>query len=569
MKKTLKRYWPYFKEYKLYFFIVFIGIIMVVTATAATAQIMQPLMDNMFIEKDPKMLYLIPLGLIGIYTVKSIGRYIQAVFTNYIGLNIVRRLRNELLAKMLELDMAFLQANRSGEMISRIVTDIARVQYFVSNMLPEFIRELLTVVALVVYVIYLNPLLAFYALVVLPLVIYPLMYAAKRLKRLSHRSQEKNADVVSRLTEVFNNNEVIKANATERYEVERFSQENFRFFKVTMKAVYTKEMVGPVLEIVGALGIAGVIYVGGKEVYESRMSVGEFTAFLTAVGLMFQPMRRVSSIYAKIIDAIAASERVFGVMDMQSTVTDGTQMLEQDIKKIDFRNVNLSYGDKEALKEISFSAKQGQTIALVGDSGGGKSSIINLLIRFYDPTSGVVSVNGVPLSEFTQDSLREHIAVVSQRVYIFQDSLAANVAYGHEIDEERVLEALHLADAEAFVETLDEGIHTLMEEAGSNLSGGQRQRVAIARAIYKHASLLILDEATSALDNESEKRIQAALESYAKDKITIMIAHRLSTVEHADTILLLKAGEIVARGTHSELLEASEEYRRLAGAMAE
>ncbi len=568
MKATLRRYWPYLKNYKFYYFLVFIGIILTVAATAATAHIMQPLMDKMFIERDKDMLVFIPLSLIGIYVIKSIGRYIQSVYMSYIGLHVISLLRETLLEKMLYLDMEFLYKNRSGDLISRITNDITRIQYFVSNMLPELFREALTVIALVSYIIYLNPMLAFYSLIVMPLVIYPLITIAKRLKKLSHRSQEKNADIVTRLSEVFNNSEIIKAHSTEQYELKRFSDENWRFFNINMKSVYTAELVSPMLEIIAATGLAAVIFMGGKEVYADNMSVGEFTAFLTAVGLVFQPIRRISSIYARIQDAIAASERVFSILDIDNSIVDGKKELDNAIHTIAFEDVNLHYEDSIVLKNIHVNISEGKTIALVGESGGGKSSFINLIIRFYDPESGIVTINGHDIKEYTQHSLRDKIAIVSQRVYIFQDTLAANVAYGHDIDEEKVIKALNHADASTFVSELSNGIDTQMEEFGANLSGGQRQRIAIARAIYKNASVLILDEATSALDNESEKRIQRALDAYTKDKITIMIAHRLSTIEHADEILYFGQGEIIARGTHQELLKHSKEYQRLAGSMA-
>lgn len=564
-----KRYWPYVKGYKFQYAMVFLGIILTVSSTAGTAHIMKPLMDNMFIKKEPIMLYIIPALLIGIYLLKSLGRYIQAVFTTYIGLHIVSRLREDLLLKMVLMDMGFLYANRSGELISRITNDITRVQYFVSRMLPELIQESFTVIALVGYVIYLNASLAFWALFVMPVIILPLIKITRRLKKLSHRSQEKNADLMTRLTEVFNNSEIIKANATEAYEHQRFQDENERFFKLNMKSSYTSELVSPIMEIIAAIGLAAVIFIGGRAVYSSEMSVGEFTAFLTAVGLVFQPLRRVSSIYSKIQDAQAASERVFQVFDMENSIQDGPNVLKEPIKHLQFDHVSLHFGDKKALSDINLSINTGQTIALVGQSGGGKSSLINLLLRFYDPSEGSVFLNHQNIKSYTQNSLRHQIAAVSQRVYIFQDTLAANVAYGSEIDEDRVKDALQKADALDFALALPEGIDTVMQEFGANLSGGQRQRIAIARAIYKQASLLILDEATSALDNESEKRIQTALEEYAKDKITIIIAHRLSTITHADAILYFEEGHIIARGTHKELLETSENYRRLAGEMGE
>jgi subfamily B ATP-binding cassette protein MsbA len=569
LKKIFKRYWPYIKEYKLQYLFVLIGIILTVLATTATAQIMKPLMDEMFIEKKEEMLLLIPVGLVGIYFVKAIGRYVQSVYMSYIGQHIVTRFRELLLEKIINLDMSFLYLNRSGELISRITNDINRIQYFVSNMLPELFRESLTVVALIVYIIYLNSTLALYSLIIVPVVIYPLILIAKKLKKYSHRSQAKNADVVTRLTEVFNNSEIIKANATHKFELNRFSVQNWQFFKINMKSVYVGEIVSPMMEVVGAFGLAAVIFVGGREVYNENMTVGEFTAFLTAVGLVFQPIRRIGSIYSKIQDAVAASERVFEILDMNNKIIDGDEILLEDIKDIEFKNVFLKYESSYALSDVNIDIKQGENIALVGDSGGGKSSFVNMILRFYDPASGEILINGKNIKNYTQDSLKHHISLVSQRIYIFQDSLAANVAYGQEIDRKKVQEALELADASQFVSSLEHGVDTIMEEFGANLSGGQRQRVAIARAIYKHSSLILFDEATSALDNESEKRIQQALIRHTKDKITITIAHRLSTIEHADKILVMQKGKVVASGNHRELLDSSEIYQRLSGEFAE
>ena len=566
MKEIVKRFWPYIKEYKLYYMLVIFGGILILISTVATAQIMKPMMDDMFIDKKKEMLYLIPFGLIAIYVTKAIGKYIQTVFMEYIGQSIVTRFREILLDKMINLDMAFLYTNRSGELISRVTNDISRIQFFVSNMLPDMFRDLLTVVALVGYIVYLNPLLSFYTLIVVPLIIYPLMLIARKLKKYSHRSQSKNADLVSRLTEVFNNSEIIKANATEKFEISRFSVENWNFFKINMKAIYVGALVSPIMEVIAVMGLAAVVYVGGKEVFDGKMTVGEFTAFITAVGLVFEPIRKLGGTYSKIQDALAASERVFEVIDKENAIKDGPKELQEDIKSIEYKDVVLKYENTNILDGISLKINQGEHIALVGDSGGGKSTFMNMLLRFYDPDSGEILINGINIKELTQKSLKHHIALVSQRIYIFQDTLAANVAYGEEtIDEQKVIEALKLADAYDFVMNLEEGIHTMMSEAGANLSGGQRQRIAIARAIYKHASLLLFDEATSALDNESEKRIQKALDAYTKDKITITIAHRLSTIEHADKILVLQKGAIVASGTHKELLECSGVYQRLAG----
>ncbi len=568
MKEIIKRFWPYIKEYKFYYLMVFFAGLLIIAATAGNAHIMKPLMDDMFIQKKEEMLYLIPLGLIGIYLTKAVGKYVQTVFMQYIGQSIITRFRELLLEKMISMDMAYLYQNRSGELISRITNDIARIQFFVSNMLPDMFRDLLTVIALIGYVIYLNSMLAFYTLVVVPVVIFPIMAIAKKLKKYSHRSQAKNADVVSRLTEVFNNSEVIKANATEKFELKRFAEHNWQFFKINMKSVYVGATVSPILEIVGVCGLATVIYVGGREVYDGNMTVGEFTAFITAVILVFEPIRKLGGTYSKIQDALAASERVFEVLDQDAKILNGTKILDKNIHTVEFKDVSLLYEGSYALDSVNVTIQEGENIALVGDSGGGKSTFISMLLRFYDPDHGVVKINGEDIKNYDLNSLKHHISFVTQRIYIFQDTLAANVAYGQEeIDEEKVLEALKLADALTFVNELENGIHTMMSEAGTNLSGGQRQRIAIARAIYKHSSLILFDEATSALDNETEKRIQAALDEYTKDKITITIAHRLSTIEHADKILVMQKGKIVDSGTHQELLQSSEVYQRLAGEM--
>lgn len=565
MKKVLKRFLPYILEYKFYYILVLVGVLLNVASTAGTAYIMKPMMDDMFIARDEKMIYIIPLALIGIYVLKSLGRYIQSVSMAYIGTHIVSRFREILLEKIISLDMAFLYVNRSGELISRITNDVGRLQYFVSNLLPELARETLSVIALIGYVIYLDYKLAFYALIVVPAVVYPLMLLAKKLKKYSHRSQEKNSDLLSRLSEIFNNIEIIKINSTEDLELKRFDEQNWQFFKVNMKSVYLGELVSPFLEISGALGIAMIIYVGGSQVYAGEMSTGEFMAFLTAVGLVFRPLKNLGQIYSKIQDAVAASERIFEILDTPSRIVDGTKQLQDDIRLIEYKDVVLEYEGKNLLDGLSLTIKKGEQIAIVGDSGGGKSTLVQLLLRYYDPKSGSIYINGEDIRNFTLASLKSHISFVTQRIYIMHDTVAANVAYGYEeIDKERVVQALKDASAWDFVEKMG-GIEAMLEEGGSNLSGGQRQRIAIARAIYKHASLLLFDEATAALDNESEAKIQEALKKYTKDKISITIAHRLSTIKDADRILFLRNGKIIADGSYEKLLQTSEAFQKLTG----
>lgn len=565
MKKIYKRFLPYILEYKLQYILVFIGVILNVVSTAATAYIMKPMMDEMFIAHDEVMIYIIPIALIGIYIVKGLGRYLQSVSMAYIGTHIVSRFREILLGKIISLDMTFLYVNRSGELISRITNDVTRLQYFVSNLFPELVRESLSVVALIGYVIYLDYSLAFLALVVVPAVVYPLMLVAKKLKKYSHRSQEKSSDVVSRLSEIFNNIEVIKTHASESHELERFDEENERFFKINMKSVYVGEIVSPFLEIAGALGIASIIYIGGSRVYNGTMTPGEFMGFLTAVGLVFKPLKNLGQIYSKIQDAQAASERIFEILDTPSKIKEGTKKLNEPIESIVYKQVVLEYEGTPLIDGLDLKITKGEHIAIVGDSGGGKSTLVQLLLRYYDPKSGAIFINGEDIKNFTLASLKSQISFVTQSVYILNDTVAANVAYGEEkIDKERVIEALKDANAYDFIKEMG-GIEAKLEEGGSNLSGGQRQRIAIARAIYKRASLLLFDEATSALDNESEAKIQESLKKYTKNKISITIAHRLSTIKDADRILFLRKGKIIADGGYDKLLEESEAFRKLAG----
>jgi ATP-binding cassette, subfamily B, bacterial MsbA len=565
MKKFLGYFWPYLREYKLKWVFAFIGVLFTLAGTLGLAEIMKHLIDDVLIPKSEKMLYIVSFSFIVLYTIKGIGRYIQAYFVNFIGQDIIRRLRDKVLDHMLHLDMNFFQTSKSGELISRLSNDIARIQNIVAYLIPELVRDGLTVVGLIGYAIYLNYELAFYALVILPLTFYPLLLLAKKMKKISHASQEKNADVTVRLTEIFNNVEMIQANSTEHEEVDRFSKHNHEFFKINMKGVKVAEFINPMMEVFGAAGITAMLIVGGLYVIKGELTQGELIAFVTAIGMLSDPIKKIAGLLNRMQDGVAAAERVYSILDKDAEIKNGSMKNIPKIEEISFKDVSLYYDDIQALNAISLSAKKGQNIALIGDSGGGKSSLVNLILRFYDVSSGSVHFNDHDIKEFDLKSLRSHIAMVSQRVYIFADTLALNVAYGCDYDEARIIDALEKADATSFVAQLKDGIHTVMEEFGSNLSGGQRQRIAIARAIYKDADILILDEATSALDNKSEARIQAAFSELSRDKITFTIAHRLSTIESADKILVFKKGEIVDQGTHSELLDNSAEYQRLRG----
>ena len=565
LKDVLKRFGPYFKDYIPHFILAFIGMALASGGTAVSAYLVEPVLNKIFVEKNETLLYLLPCAIIAIYVLKNIGTFMQAYFTAYIGQDTIRRFREKMVGNLLNLDMKFFNDFRTGELISRTTNDIERIRSIVSSIIPELIRELVTIIGLLCVVIYQSPKLAFFALVVMPLAIYPISRLAKKMKKISKKSQEKTSDITSALSEIFTNIEIIKANNAQKYEHSRFIDENNKFFKLNLKTVKIEQLVSPLMETIGSIGVAAVIIIGGKDVIDGNINMGAFFSFLTALFMLYTPLKRIVNIYNKMQDAIAASERTFFLMDKVSEIKDGEKVLSEEINLIKFNDVRLSYGDKEVLKGINLEARKSEFIALVGSSGGGKTSLMNLLMRFYDVSSGEILINETNLKNIKIHSLRQNIGLVTQRVYIFNDTIAKNVAYGREFNEDAVINALKMANAYEFVSKLDNGINTILNEFGTNLSGGQRQRIAIARALYQNPQILIFDEATSALDNESEKEITKAINNLRSKKIIFVIAHRLSTVESADKIALLCDGRIVDIGSDEELSKRNEIYAKLKG----
>ena len=565
LKDVLKRFGPYFKDYIPHFIFAIIGMGLASGGTAVSAYLVEPVLNKIFVEKNEKLLYILPCAIIAIYVIKNIGTFMQAYFTAYIGQDTIRRFREKMVANLLNLDMDFFNEFRTGELISRTTNDIDRIRSIVSSMIPELTREFITIIGLLCVVIYQSPKLAFFALVVMPVAIYPISRLAKRMKKISKQSQEKTSDITSALSEIFTNIEIIKANNAQEYEHSRFVDENNKFFRLNLKSVKIEQLVSPLMETIGSIGVAAVIIIGGKDVIDGHINMGAFFSFLTALFMLYTPLKRIVNIYNKMQDAIAASERTFFLMDKVSQIKDGQKELNEEINLIKFNNVRLNYGDKEVLKGINLEANKSEFIALVGSSGGGKSSLMNLLMRFYDVNGGEILINGINLKDIKIHSLRQNIGLVTQRVYIFNDTVAKNVAYGREFNEDAVINALKLANAYEFVSKLDDGINTILNEFGTNLSGGQRQRIAIARALYQNPQILIFDEATSALDNESEKEITKAINNLRSKKIIFVIAHRLSTVESADKIAVLSDGKIIDSGSDEELSKRNEIYAKLKG----
>lgn len=558
----IKYYLPYLKTYKRRLLLSFLGMIMVAATTAAIAYLMRPLLDEVFVEKNVEMLYTLPVVIVLVFLLKGAGSFLQAYHMSYVGQDIVRQVRDKMIGHILHLDMSFFYHFHSGELLSRVTNDINRIQGAVSTQLATFFRELMTAIALLGVVIYQSPTLAILIVIVIPAASLPVQILSKKLKKISHSSQECNSDLTSNLNEIFSNVEIIKAYSSQNYETEKFSQTNRSFFEINIKSVRVGELVLPFMELFASISASIVIIVGGKEVIDGNMTIGAFFSFLTAMFLAVDPMRRVSVTYTRFQDAIAAHERIHTIMCESPKVKDGTKVLGH-VEKIQFDGCDLFYDETQALNNVNFTLKQGEVTALVGNSGGGKSSIINLILRFFDTSKGKVLVNNEDIKHFSLHSLREQISIVTQRVYIFNDTIASNVAYGHEIEIDKVVKALKKANIYAYVMTLPQGIETKLNEGGTNLSGGQRQRIAIARALYKEPNVLILDEATSALDNTSEKEIMKTIEEISKEIITIMIAHRLKSIEIAEKVLVMHKGELVCVGSKERLTETCYHFKSL------
>ncbi|EAI3388728.1 ABC transporter ATP-binding protein [Campylobacter coli] len=562
LKDVLIRFKPFYKKYKKEFAIAIFGMILTSIGTAGSFASLKPILDYIFVEKNEALLYTLPFLLVVIYILKNLGFYLQTYYLSFIGMDTLRILRFKVLKNLLRLDLDFFKRNRSGELVSRCTNDINALQSIVSNIIPDFFRELLTIVGLLIVVFYQSPILAFFALVVLPCAILPLVHFARKLKKYARSIQETNSDLLSRLSEIFSNIELIKASNTQNKEGEKFAKQNNELCRLNLKSTRIDALTSPLMEIIGSLGVAAVIIIGGREVIHGTMSVGSFFAFITALFAIYTPLKRLSSLYGRLQGAIAASERTFYLIDLEPQILNGSKNLES-IERIEFKQVDFAYENpyKSVLKNINFEFNKGEILALVGTSGGGKSSIINLLMRFYDKQKGEILLNDLDISEFSIESLHDRIGLVTQNIYLFNDSFAENIAYSEESNEEKIIKALKLANAYEFVQEMG-GIYAEIKEHGKNLSGGQKQRIAIARALYKNPDLLIFDEATSALDNESEKAIIETIENLKKDRLVLMIAHRLSTIENADKIAVIDQGQMIAIGTNKELLQSCELYQK-------
>ena len=563
----LKRSLGYFLPYKLHIIAAFCGLGIVALCTAGAAYLVQPALDDIFIKKDQTALMFIPLLLISLFLAKGVGLFIQKFLMSYCGLKVLERLRYELFAKIICLPVDFFGETRVGMLMSRIISDVN----LISASLPELIRIIqhtLTMTGLIGLTIYRDPKLAFWACLVFPLAIYPVIFFGKKLRKVGRKYQSKIADISSHLQESFNGLRVVKAFAAEDVEKEKFAQTSNNLVKISVKGAIYNQLSSPMMELIGALGAGLVIWYGGSEVIAGNRTPGEFFSFLAALVMLYDPFKSISQANNTIQQAMAGAERVFEILDSEELreETGGSKIYTPPFSSLSFKNVSFNYpGTQEpALKDINLEIRAGERVAFVGQSGAGKTSLVQLIPRFHDCQQGTIHLNGYPLHDYTLPSLRTNIGIVSQDPFLFNLSVRDNIAYGRqELDQHLVDQAAKAAYAHDFIMELPQGYDTVVGEKGVKLSGGQKQRLTIARAIMKDPSILILDEATSALDTESERIVQKALENLMVGRTSLIIAHRLSTILTADKIVVMDGGQIRSVGNHQQLLEKCSIYKRL------
>ena len=559
---VLKRFKHYFKDYKLRFFLAIIGMILASAGTAGSAKIIEPILNKIFVEKDVTLLYILPFGVFALYFIKNLGLYMQTINMGFIGIEITRRLRQKILKKIIVMDMKFFQKHSSGELISRSLNDIGSLQNVLTNFIPEMTREIITTIGLLAVVITQSPKLAFFAFIILPAAMLPIRYFIKKLKSIGVATQQNYASLTSRLNEILGNIELVKSSNAEELELNKYKNCNDNVAKLIYRGTKINAFTSPIMETFGALGVSATIIIGGMEVINGSMQIGNFFSFLTALFLIYTPVKRITNLYASLQTNLAASTRTFYLLDLEPEIKGGEKNLNSEIKTLSLNNIGLKYDEKTALDNINVEFKKGEITAIIGKSGSGKSSLVNTILRFYELSGGTIKINNEDYKEYSLNSLREKIAIVTQNIYLFSESIAENIAYANEFNEEQVIKALKLANALDFVNALPDGIYTKLNEKGSNFSGGQRQRLALARAFYKNPEIIIFDEATSALDNESQNLISKSLVNIKKDKIIILIAHRLNSIAIADNILVLDNTKQVGYGNDASL-ENNQYYKNL------
>jgi len=567
MPSLYKRLLQFLKPYRGRLVIAMGCMVILAACTAGLAWVLQPALDHA-LSGNHDYIYLIPIAVVVIYLIKGVAYFGQGYLMGYIGQRVIYDLRNLIYQRLTEQSLAFFVHRKTGELLARISYDVSLVQAAVSTSVTALMRDSVSIVFLLGVVLYQDWLLALIAVLVFPAVVYPIIRFGRRMRSASFDGQVSMGQLSSLVEETVSGIRVVKAFGMESYEYKRFTALTGEFLKHQLRVFKVHALSFPIMELLAGFGIAGVLFYGGLRVASGETTAGTLMSFLAALIMLYEPVKRLSRANNEIQQGLAASERIFEILDEPVGVEDDTAAKELPpfSDSIRFEHVSLQYPGAEAkvLNDISFQVNSGEVVALVGRSGSGKTSMANLVPRFMDTTAGTILIDQIDVREVSQASLRDQISLVTQEVILFNDSVINNIAYGHdEIDRKKVEAIAKAANAHDFIIKLPDGYDTLIGERGVILSGGQRQRLSLARALLKDAPILILDEATSSLDTESERLVQQAIDRLMKGRTVIVIAHRLSTIRHADRIVVLDSGKIVQSGRHEELLEEGGLYSEL------
>jgi ATP-binding cassette, subfamily B, bacterial MsbA len=556
----LRRLLGYSRPYRGRFVLALVAMLVYAGATASVGALIKPIIDNVLPGQSGMPFSYWAALIIGAYLAKGAGAYFSTYLMTDVGQRVVRDIRDRLFKHILDQSAAFFSRRTTGQLMSRITNDVNQVQQAVSETIGDLIREGLSAVGWIVLMFYWDWRLTLVSMTGAPLVVYPLVRLGQRVRRSTRRSQEQLEHLSHLTAEAFTGHRIVKAFGAERHEAERFNVASNRLYRTNLKVTSTVSMLPPMMEFLGGVAIVTLLWYGRRHIADNSMTQGEFLAFIFAAFMLYTPIKRLSRVNANIQQSMAAASRIFEVLDTHSEVLErpGARPLIPLMRGIEFKDVSFAYDDgagKAVLRNVSFGARAGQVIALVGLSGAGKTTLVNLLPRFYDVTGGSIQIDGVDIRDVTLKSLRQQIGIVTQETVLFDDTIANNIAYGVQGSTPQAIEeAARAAHAHDFIQTLPEKYQTRIGERGQRLSGGQRQRLAIARALLKNSPILILDEATSSLDAESELLVQDALANLMRNRTAFVIAHRLSTVRRADAIVALERGRVAEIGRHEDLL---------------
>jgi subfamily B ATP-binding cassette protein MsbA len=566
-KSIIFRIIPIIKPYRNRLILAMVSMVAVASLSALQAYMVKPLLDEIFFKKDRLMLNLLPLALMLLFLVKGVFYYCYSYFMERVGQGVILDLRKKIYDHIQNLPLSFFAKTPTGELISRIISDVTLMQGAVSSALVGTLKDLFQALGLLTVLFYQDWKLALMSLVFLPLASLPIYRFGKKFRELSFSSQRTTASIANILQETIQGNRIVKAFGMEKYEYKRFSERAGNLFGIAMKDVQLKSINHPLMELLGGIGIALIMWYGGNQVLNGHSTPGTFFSFLTALIMVYEPIKNISKVNNPIQHGLAAASRVFNILDIKADIADKTGAIDLPPirKEIVFKDVHFSYdATTEILKGINLTVTPGEVVALVGTSGGGKTTLANLIPRFLDVTKGEISIDGHDIRDVTMKSLRNQIAIVTQQTILFNDTIRNNIAYGDlEKSDEELVAVARAAHALDFINELPDGFETTIGESGARLSGGQQQRISIARALAKDAPILILDEATSALDTESEREVQNALENLMKGRTTFIIAHRLSTIKNANRIIVIKDGLIAEEGSHDTLLAKNGVYHML------